>query len=127
MVSQWSRSTRQWAVICLVVGVLSIWLCGTIVVAPATTLAAAASTHSSRSCGQSRDAHVAVTARRSGASIWLNQTVGLAGDSLVIAGAGWPSDAAIIIDAYGYDGTGQLVLGQAALVRATSPPKLPWW
>jgi hypothetical protein len=115
-VVRWSRhSAGKW----LVTAVLGVWLCSSVLVAP-TTFAASARRHSSDSCGTSGGAQLAANARQSGTSIWLNQTLGTADTSLIISGTGWPGGTAVTIDAYGYNGLNQLVIGQTALVRATT-------
>jgi hypothetical protein len=120
-VGRGSRSRRHWVSVYLVVGLFCTWLGGTVLIAPSTALAAAAARiqHGS-ACAVSSVSHVAITARQSEVSIQLNQTLGTADTSLVINGADWPGDTAVIVDAYGYNSNHQLVLGQTPLVRATT-------
>ncbi len=114
---RWSRhSAGRW----LVAGALGAWLCISGLLTPAASFATAASRHGSRSCGKSSDAQAVSAVSSSGVSIWLNHRSGPPYGSLVISGSGWPADTAIIIDAYGDDSSDQAVLGQAALVRATT-------
>ena len=113
------RRGRHWIGVWLVAVTLGAWFCCTLLLAPATTLAAPANRYySSSACGKTSDTHLTVATSQSGASIWLNHTTGPIGTSLVISGAGWPATTTVTIDAYGDNGTGQVVLGQAALAQA---------
>ena len=98
--------------------VLSAWLGCALLLAPATTFAAAAGRYGRSSCGWSSEVHLAVVTSQTVASIWLNHTSGPIGTWLVISGAGWPAGAAVTIDAYGDNGAGHPVLGQAAIAQA---------
>ena len=95
----------------------------TLLPVPPTTLAASSGafrTSSSVSCGGTASTHLAVPAYQSSASIQLSHTSGPAQAGLSISGTGWPAGVVISIDAYGDNSTGQLVLGQLAIVRATT-------
>lgn len=99
---------------------LSACMCYTILLAPATTFAAAARNLGRSSCGGTWSAHLADVSPTTGASIWLNHTRGPAGTSLFISGAGWPANTAITIDAYGNDNLGHSWLGQKAIAQTTT-------
>jgi hypothetical protein len=114
------RRRWHWISRGLVAAVLRTWLTSSLLLAPVTTFAAPTHRDNQNSCGQSGGTRGTVVMPTAGASIRLNQIVGLVGDSLVISGAGWPGNTAITIDAYGDDGQGRLVLGQSALVKAAT-------
>jgi hypothetical protein len=116
------QRSRHWVVIWLGAIILGAWFSCTFLLVPATTFAAASarneSSYSSSACGVSGGAPLLVMTSNSGASIWLNHTTGPIGTSLVVSGAGWPAATTVTIDAYGDNGAGQAVLGQAALAQA---------
>ena len=110
------RGNRHWIGMWLVACGLSIILCCSMLLVPATAFAAAARSHSRSSCGESSNAHISMTTTL-GADIWLNHSSGPMNTPLIINGGGWPADTPITIDAYGDDSSGHLVLGQRALVQ----------
>jgi hypothetical protein len=118
-VFSWSQHSKVGVGILIIS--LSAWICGTTLLAPLTSFAAAARSYVPiTSCASTQQLRFMAVSSMASAGIWLNHTRGPAGTSLAISGSGWPASADITIDTYGNDSQGHSWLDQKNIIQTTT-------